>query len=476
MITAMVKRFTILLLLFGDICLSLHAQQSGKPRRPNIILILADDLGYGNLTCYMPGGKIRTPNIDKLAQNGLRFTSFHSGSTVCAPSRCALMTGRDMGHAYIRGNVDQANLRPQDTTLAQRLHDAGYTTGMFGKWGLGERFSSGEPQKKGFDAFFGYLNQVHAHAYFTDSLFEIQRGDMVKVDLPSKPYAPDLILGKAMRFMTENRDRPFFLYFSTTIPHAETLVPDSLMKPFLKADGSSVFGDEKPYPGAPGSLYGAQPKPHAAFAAMVTKLDSDVGRIVQQVKALGLENDTYIIFTSDNGAHNEGGGDAAFFNSSGPLRGIKRDLYEGGINVPFIVRCPANKQKKGIVDGSFAFWDIQPTLCALAGAKGTSITEGISFLGSLEPGKTSQGHKQLYWQFCEGVLKEALIRDDWKLVRFKSKGKPEVLELYNLGHDHGEKLDVAARYPERVATMKAIMLTCKTPAEHPDCDYSEYEQ
>lgn len=467
--------FLSVILLFGSYAIS-FAQKGSSPRKPNIILILADDLGYGNLTCYVPGGKIPTPHIDKLAEDGIRFTHFYSGSTVCAPSRCALMTGRDMGHAYIRGNVDQANLRPQDTTLAQRLHDAGYTTGMFGKWGLGERFSTGEPQKKGFDAFFGYLNQVHAHAYFSDSLFEIQRGDMVKVDLPSKPYAPDLILGKAMSFMKDNRDRPFFLYFSTTIPHAETVVPDSLMKPFLKADGSSVFGEEKPYPGAPRSLYGAQPKPHAAFAAMVTKLDSDVGRIMQQVKDLGLDNDTYIIFTSDNGAHNEGGGDAAFFNSSGPLRGIKRDLYEGGIHVPFLVKCPGPKGKHGIVDGAFAFWDLQPTLCELAGTPGSTTTEGISFLKALLPGEVAKGHKQMYWQFAEGELKEALILDDWKLVRFKQKGKPEVLELYNLGHDHGEQLNVAARHPEKLAALKSVMLTCKTPAEHPDCDYSEYEQ
>jgi arylsulfatase A-like enzyme len=209
---------------------------------------------------------------------------------------------------------------------------------------------------------------------------------------------------------------------------------------------------------------------------MVTKLDSDVGRIVQQVHDLGLDNDTYILFTSDNGAHNEGGGDAAFFNSSGPLRGIKRDLYEGGIHVPFIVKCPADRNKRGIVDGAFAFWDIQPTLCELADAPRTNRTEGISFLKALLPGEVATGHKQLYWQFAEGELKEALIREDWKLIRFKQKGKPEVLELYNLGYDHGEVLDLAKRYPVKLAQLKAAMLACRTPAEHPDCDYSEYEQ
>ena len=463
------------ILLFGS-CTIVHAQMPAEKRKPNIIFILADDLGYGNLTCYVPGGKIQTPNIDRLANNGLRFTQFYSGSTVCAPSRCALMTGRDMGHAYIRGNVAEANLSPQDTTLAERLHDAGYVTGMFGKWGLGERYSSGEPQKKGFDRFYGYLNQVHAHAYFTDSLFEIRKGEMTKIDLPDRSYAPDLILDKALSFMKENRDKPFFLYYPTTIPHAETIVPDDLMKPFLNADGSSKFGEEKPYAGAPRSLYGAQPKPHAAFAAMVTKLDSDVGRIVQQVKDLGLENDTYIIFTSDNGAHNEGGGDAAFFNSSGPLRGIKRDLYEGGIRVPYIIKGPGKDAKKGVVHGAFAFWDIQPTLCDMTGALSTTRTEGISFLGALKPSKTVKGHGQLYWQFCEEELKEALILGDWKLVRLKAKGKPEVLELYHLSNDLGEKIDLASSQPAKVAELREVMRHSKAPAEHPDCDYSEYEQ
>jgi arylsulfatase A-like enzyme len=309
------------------------AQQQGNRKRPNIILIVADDLGYGNLRCYNPSSKIPTPNIDRLAAQGTRFTRFYAGSTVCAPSRCALMTGKDMGHAFIRGNGREA-LRPQDTTLAERLQMSGYATGMFGKWGLGEEGSTGTPEKKGFNDFFGYLNQMHAHNYFTSYLYEVKNRRISKLAIDSSKYTEDLIMDKAVSFLNDNRNNPFFLYLPLTIPHAELNVPAALMKPFMNADGSSKFEPETLFAGR--GEYDRQEKPRAAFAAMITKLDSDVGRILNLVKQLGLDDNTFIFFTSDNGPHREGGGDPEFFNSSGPLRGIKRDLYEGGIRVPMI--------------------------------------------------------------------------------------------------------------------------------------------
>ncbi|HYH56625.1 MAG TPA: sulfatase-like hydrolase/transferase, partial [Anseongella sp.] len=285
-------------------------QGKKESRRPNIILIVADDLGYGNLSCYNPAARIATPHIDKMAGEGIRFTRFYAGSTVCAPSRAALMTGFHMGHAYLRGNSREA-LRPQDTTLAQCLQQGGYVTGMFGKWGLGEAGSTGMPHLKGFDEFFGYLNQRHAHHYFTDHLYEIKGRELKKVKTDSTLYSQELIMERARAFIHTNKENPFFLYLPVTLPHAELLVPDTLLQEFLNADGSSKLGPETPFY-QKGRSYRTQLKPHAAFAAMITRLDRDVGSLLSLLKELGLDEDTYVFFTSDNGPHKEGGADPEY--------------------------------------------------------------------------------------------------------------------------------------------------------------------
>lgn len=447
--------------------------QSSKQRRPNIIFILADDLGYGNLSSFNSKSPIKTPNIDQLAKEGTKFTHFYAGNTVCAPSRAALMTGKHMGHAYIRGNAN-ASLRPQDTTLAQHLQKSGYATGMFGKWGLGLENEPGAPQLKGFDTFYGYLLQRHAHHYYTDHLFEVKNRELSKVSIDSNKYVPDLILNRALGFIQENKSKPFFLYLSTTLPHAELKVPENLMKKFQNPDGSSKYPPEKPYYRNGGS-YHNQPQPHAAFAAMMHRLDQDVASIVKQVKNLGLENDTYIIFTSDNGPHEEGGGDPTYFNSSGPLKGVKRDLYEGGIRVPLIVRAPGKVPAGKTREDAWAFWDMMPTIGQLTSTSVPTNIDGISFVNALK-GKVQKQHDYLYWQFSEKGFKEALLQGNWKLIRYKDKGKPEVLELYDLSKDIGETNNIASTNYAKVQELKTLMKKSKTTAENPAFNWDDVEQ
>lgn len=460
----------IVLLVAG--LLAIHAYAQTNQKKPNIIFIVADDLGYGNLTSYNPSSKIPTPNIDRIGKEGTRFTNFYSGSTVCAPSRCALMTGKTMGHAYIRGN-NHDPLRPQDTTLAQRLQSDGYVTGMYGKWGLGEENTTGSPERKGFDQFFGYLNQTHAHDYFTSYLFEVKDRQLRQVKVDSALYAEDLIVNHALEFVNNNKSKPFFLFLPLTIPHAELRVPDSLMKPFLNADGTSKFEPETPFPGQ--NHYDAQAKPHAAFAAMITKLDSDVGRVLDLVKRLGLENDTYVFFTSDNGPHKEGGGDPEYFDSNGPLRGLKRDLYEGGIRVPMLVKAPGKISANKVSDVAWAFWDVMPTIAQLTDTPSPNNIDGFSFVPALT-GKPQKQHEYLYWQFNEDGYKEALIKGEWKLIRFKTKGKPERLELYRLSKDIGEKENIAASNPQKVHELKSLLIKAKSPAENKNFNWDDVEQ
>ncbi len=450
------------------------AQQKTAAKRPNIIYILADDLGYGNLTCYQPGSKIPTPQIDKMAKEGTRFTQFYSGSTVCAPSRCALMTGLNMGHAYIRGN-GEIPLRPSDTTMAQRLQKNGYATGMFGKWGLGQADNTGSPQLKGFDEFFGYLHHRHAHRYFTDHLWEVKDQQVRKVPLDSTQYTHDLIVDRALNFIKSHKDDPFFVYLPITIPHAELLIPDQYMKPFRNADGTSKFPPEKPFKWN-GGTYRTQEQPHAAFAAMVTKMDQDVGRVLALLKELGLDENTYVFFTSDNGPHQEAGADPVYFQSSAHLRGVKRDLYEGGIRVPMIAWGPGRVAAAKVSDQVWANWDILPTVCQLTATPAPSGIDGISFSPALMGKTQPKQHEYLYWQFNEGMLKEALRKGDWKLVRLKEKNKPEVLELYNLAKDVSEKQNVAAGNQAKVKELYALMQQAKSPAQNPAFDWTAMEQ
>jgi arylsulfatase A-like enzyme len=443
-------------------------------QQPNIVFIIADDLGYGNLTCYNPKSRIPTPHIDQLAKEGTRFTRFYAGSPVCAPSRCALMTGYHMGHAYIRGNANQ-HLRAEDTTLAQRLQAKGYATGMFGKWGLGEQNDSGAPQFHGFDAFFGYLNQTHAHHYFTNHLFELKDKQLRQVATDSQ-YSHDLIMQHALDFVRGHRQQPFFLYLPVTIPHAELLLPQQYLQPFLNADGSSKLQPETPFVQKGKVTYHSQSQPHAAFAAMITKLDADVGRLMQLLKELGIDDNTYVFFTSDNGPHKEGGADPEYFNSSGPLRGIKRDLYEGGIRVPLIVRAPGKVRAGATSRLPWAFWDMLPTLCELAQAPVPTNIDGFSFLPAVNGGRQKRRHDQLFWQFNEKQLKQAVIKGKWKLVRFKEKGRPATLELYNIARDVGERHNRAAQRPKRVKALQALIQQSVTPAANPKFDWSAMEQ
>lgn len=453
--------------------------QSKNNRRPNVIFILADDLGYGNVSAFNSNSPIKTPNLDDLIANGIKFTRFYSGNTVCAPSRCALMTGKHMGTAYIRGNSKAKDgkgaLREQDLTIAELFQDAGYRTGMFGKWGLGDIDSKGAPHLKGYDNFYGYLDQSHAHDYYTDSLYEIKNGVTQLIRVNNKHYTQDLIANKTLEFIKENKENPFFLYVPFTLPHAELIVPDSLIKEFQNADGSSLFEPEKPF--AKKGNYDDQAQPHAAFAAMVKKLDTDVGKIVALVKTLGLEDDTYIFFSSDNGPHIEGGADPEYFNSWGKLRGVKRDLYEGGIRVPFIAKIPGKNNKTKEIHDPWAFWDIMPTFSEIAGLNIPQDIDGLSFFPTLIGGNQNKLHDYLYWQFNEkGVLKEAISQGYWKLIRFKEKGKKEILELYNLENDIAEKVDLSQKYPELVKNLYGKILEVKKNPENPTFDWSDMEK
>lgn len=467
------KQICILFLLF----FAAQVNYGQNKRKPNIIFIMADDLGYGNIQSFNPKSIIPTPNLNLLSKNGMVFTRFYAGSTVCAPSRCVLMTGFHTGHAYIRGNAKAkdslSGLRKKDTTLAEVLKRNGYTTGMFGKWALGDNNSAGAAHLKGFDHFYGYTDQTHAHHYYTNYLDEIINGKTVEVPVDTGSYTEDLIINKALSFIKENKNKPFFLYMPLTLPHAELKVPAALMKPFQNADGTSKLLPEKPF--AKKGNYSAQAQPHAAFAAMVNKLDSDVGAVVKLIKSLGLENDTYIFFTSDNGAHQEGGGDPDYFNSSGLFRGLKRDLYDGGIHEPLVVYAPGRIKGQTVERSTWAFWDILPTISELTHAKAPQKIDGLSFAPLLQQQRPKNTHQYFYWQFNEGEFKEAILMGDWKLIRFKDKGKAEQLELYNLKTDVGEQKNLVKQYPDRIKTMCQLMKSAKTSPENKAFDWSEVE-
>ena len=448
----------------------LRAQTRVRPvvtgRQPNILFILADDLGYGDLGCYGQT-KIKTPNLDRLAAEGMRFTSFYAGSTVCAPSRCALMTGLDTGHALIRGNA-QVALRPQDVTVAEVLKQAGYHTGLIGKWGLGDQNTTGVPPKQGFDEFLGYLDQVHAHDYYTDHLWrhdpptDTKPGFDGMVDFPENQggnkgrYMDDLFTSAALNFLRinkpdpYNRYRPFFLYLAYTIPHANNEEGQRT------GNGMEVPSDA-PYSDEP------WPATEKNKAAMITRLDTYVGQLLDKLQALKLADNTIIFFTSDNGPHQEGGVDPKFFQSAGPLRGIKRDLYEGGIRVPLIVRWPG-KIKAGTTSGEpWAFWDFLPTAAALARTNAPGPSDGISFLPTLLGQPQTNRHEYLYWEFHERGFQQAVRMGDWKAVR---PAAGAALELYHLSTDIGEQHNVAAQHPEVVAKLEDYLKTARTESAY----------
>ncbi|MFO7670746.1 MAG: arylsulfatase [Bacteroidales bacterium] len=439
---------------------------SENPAPPNIIYILADDLGYGDLGCYGQD-KFSTPNLDKLALEGIRFTRHYSGSTVCAPSRSVLMTGLHTGHTPIRGNQEvipegQFPLPDSALTLAEMLRGAGYVTGAFGKWGLGFPGSEGDPLNQGFDSFYGYNCQRYAHRYYPDYLWENDKKVFLEGNNWTKTttYAPDLIQEKTLQFIRRNKDTTFFAYLPIVIPHAELIVPDDdVFRSYL-----GKF-PEVPYLGGPGADYGSgmviasycsQEYPYATFASMVQRIDTYVGEIMATLEELGIAENTVMIFSSDNGPHEEGGADPGFFNSNGGLRGVKRDLYEGGVRVPMIVSWPGKIMGGQTSDHISAFWDVVPTVAGMAGFE-PPYTDGISFLPTLIGGEQLK-HKSLYWEFHEQGGKQAMIMDGWKAVRLEVGNDPEgALELYNLERDPFEQQNVAEVYPDLVMEFEWAM-------------------
>ncbi|MFQ6036395.1 MAG: arylsulfatase [Sedimentisphaerales bacterium] len=429
--------------------------------KPNIIYILADDLGYGDLGCY--GQKrIKTPNLDKMAAEGMRFTQHYAGSTVCAPSRCALITGKHTGHCTVRGNVDVL-MKPQEITIAKILKGAGYSTACIGKWGIGHPPPPDDPHTAGFDYFFGYLSMWHAHNYYPDFLWKNGKKVPLKnvvmhpekhhkenqaplVGLASKKvdYSHDLFTEAALQFI-DQQNQPFFLFLAYTIPHANN-----------EAGRFGEHGMEVPDYG----IYKEKdwPEPEKGKAAMISRMDRDVGRIFRKLKQLGIDQDTLVMFSSDNGPHKEGGIDPDFFDSNGPLQGIKRDLYEGGIRVPMIAHWPGRIRAASQCDYVSAFWDILPTFAELTGAVVPEDIDGISLVPALLS-RPQQKHEYLYWEFHEGSSKQAVRIGDYKAIRLAPS---KSIELYDLKSDVGEQKNIAEQHPQIVAKVKEILSKVRT--------------
>jgi arylsulfatase A-like enzyme len=455
-----------LLLAAVFLCLPGHgtvAQQPPAP--PNVLLIHADDLGYGDLSAYGQA-RFRTPALDRLAKEGTRFTQYYAGSTVCAPSRFALMTGFHMGHAYIRGNggppPHDVAMRDEDVTLAEVLRQAGYRTALIGKWGMGQTGTTGDPTRQGFEYTFGVLDQRHAHRQYTDHLF--RNGQRVPVDL-ERDYVNDLFTKEAAGFIERDDRRPFFVYLNYTVPHAELRAPEDSMAAFRGTFPETPFSNPKAdaqpagaTPNGPTLGYRSQPTPRAAFAAMITRMDRDIGRLVDLLRTRGIDRQTLVLFTSDNGPHREGGADPAFFNSSGGLRGIKRDLYEGGIRVPMIASWPGTVPAGRVSDHVWTHWDVLPTVAEIAGAKAPAGIDGLSMAAAIR-GRGQAGHEHLYWEFHERGFQQAVRMGTWKAVRPKTDAP---LELYDLETDPKEQHDVAAANAGVIASIEAYLRTART--------------
>jgi arylsulfatase A len=454
----MFRRSVVLAITVTLLCVLAGVAQEAQPLRPNIVIIQADDLGYGDLSVY---GQLRfqTPSLDRLAHDGVRFTNYYAGSTVCAPSRAALMTGLHTGHGWVRGN-GEFSLREEDRTVAMLLRDAGYRTAVIGKWGLGRPGLPGQPDRKGFEYSFGFLDHRHAHRQFTDHLY--RNAQRVEVDL-AKDYANDLFTREAASFIERDDNRPFFLYLNYTVPHAELRVPEDSLSAFRGRFPEKPFvnaaADEKPSGPDDQSLgYRSQPAPHAAFAAMITRMDRDIGRLVDLLKTRGLDRRTLVVFISDNGPHQEGGAEPAFFKSSGGLRGIKRDLYEGGIRVPMIASWPGTIPAGRVSNSAAAHWDMLPTLAEFAGVSAPPNLDGVSIARALR-GQTQPAHEFMYWEFHERGFQQAVRMGDWKAVRL---AKDQPLELYNLATDLAETTNVASKQPEVIARIEQYLKTART--------------
>ncbi len=444
-----------------------------KTQKPNIIYILADDLGYGDLSCYGQT-KFSTPNIDKLADSGMLFTQHYSGSTVCAPSRSSLMTGQHTGHTFIRGNKEispegQQPLSKDVFTIAEMLKENGYATGAFGKWGLGYPGSEGDPNYQGFDTFFGYNCQRLGHNYYPYFLRDNQDSLVLKANAGKGTgiYAPQLIHEKTLEFIEQHRNEPFFCYVPSIIPHAELLVPEKYMAMYRgKFDPEYCYHGVDDGPGFRCGAYGSQPEVHAAFAAMVHLLDEQVGEIIEKVDELGLTDNTIIIFTSDNGPHKEGGAQPDYFKSNGPFRGYKRDLYEGGIRVPFIASWPGTIPKGATSDLISAFWDMMPTFADIAGQKEPIDIDGISILPTLTGEGEQKLHEFLYWEFPVLGGRKAIRMGKWKAVQYGVSNNPDApIELYNLEIDPAESHNLADEHPDIINQVKKIFSSCRVESD-----------
>jgi arylsulfatase A-like enzyme len=438
------------------VCSFVNAQ-----RKPNIILILADDLGYADLGCYGQQ-KTETPNIDKLAKNGLRFTQFYSGTSVCAPARASLMSGLHTGHTAVRGNKGtkpegQTPLPDSVVTIANILQKQGYATAAYGKWGLGYITTSGDPNKKGFDQFFGYNCQSLAHNYYPDHLWDNHtRIDFAGNLTGDAMYSADYIHQHAMQFLQQQHNKPYFLFLPYTLPHGDVIAPhDSTYNYYVQKFNEPEL-TAKPT-ATDGELHRFEPHPHAAFATMVARLDKYVGEVIAAITASGEANNTLVIFMSDNGPHKENGGDPVFFQNSGPLRGIKRDLYEGGIRVPFIAYWKG-KIQPGVSTQTAAMWDLYPTFQQVAGVPISKQIDGISILPALLSSKKQPQHPYFYWEFHENNGRQAVRWNNWKGVKLNvSKDANAPLELYDLSTDLSEKNNVAAQHPDIVKRMEQMI-------------------
>lgn len=455
------KKHYLFILTFPLFFLSGH-YAFAKSKQPNIIFIMADDLGYADIGCYGQKNTL-TPHLDKMAKEGLRFTDHYAGSTVCMPSRASLLTGYDQGHASVRGNPvwtnsgKPINLDPHEWTVANELKRVGYRTAIIGKWGLSEGGAKGNfPSEHGFDYFLGYKTHSAAHHYYWDTLYQnTEPYVLVDNDFKTKQgeYTHDVFVKEALQYVEQNKDAPFFLYLALTIPHMEITVPQDSKQPYLK------LGWPKRYMNTKGH-YKNDPEGNTTFAGMVSRMDRDMGRLFNKLKALGIDDNTVVFFTSDNGPEFEK--NDKFFNSNGDLRGGKRDLYEGGIRVPMIVRGPG-LVRVGESHHISAFWDFLPTACDLAGVKPKhKDINGISFLPELL-GKKQKAHDYLYWEFNErqGPI-QAIRQDEWKLV-WKLEQEPE---LYKLDQDIGEKHELSSSHPEKLQEMLDLLPKVRT--EHPE--------
>ncbi|MFW6169838.1 MAG: arylsulfatase [Planctomycetota bacterium] len=440
---------------------------AGNTKRPNIIYVLADDLGYGDLSCYGQS-TLETPSLDRMAAEGIRFTNHYAGSTVCAPSRCVLLTGKHTGHCRVRGN-GPGQLTEDDVTFAQHLQQAGYKTGCFGKWGIGNPPPIDDPNRHGFDEFYGYVNMFHAHNYYPE--FLIRNGEREPLRNTVYPeyekfrsgakegmgvakvavdYAPHLIAEEFFSFVEANKEGPFFAYYALNIPHANN---EAGREKRIKRNGMRV-------PEFVSSAQDDWPIQEQGFATMIAQIDGEVGRLMRRLETLGIKQNTIVMFASDNGPHQEGGHVMEFFNSNGQLRGMKRDLYDGGVKVPFIVWGPGRVPAGRTSDLLCGFQDIRPTMIELGQVPGHfPPLDGLSLAPTItgQPDQQTQ-HPHLYWEFLEQGGKQAVVKDHWKGIRLGTIKNPNApLELYNLKDDPEERHNIADQRPEVVKELAKIM-------------------